>query len=42
VTTLAWTRLLIGVTVVAGWWFPNQLDYLATSRTAVLEHHLRE
>lgn len=41
-TTLAWTGLPIGVTIVADWWVPNQLALLATSRTAVLENHLSE
>lgn len=41
-TALAWTGLLVGVTIVAGWWVPNQLDLLATSRSAGLQHHLSE
>ena len=39
-TALAWTGTLVGVTIAAGWWLPNQLALLAAGRSAELEQHL--
>ncbi len=41
-TLLAWTGILVGVTIAAGWWVPNQFERLATGRSAGIEHHLTE
>ncbi|MDQ5975441.1 MAG: hypothetical protein QG661_2650, partial [Actinomycetota bacterium] len=41
-TALAWTGTLVGVTIAAGWWLPNQLALLAAGRSAELEQHLTE
>lgn len=41
-TPLAWTGILVGVTVAAGWRFPKQFDMLATGRSAGIVDHLTE
>lgn len=41
-TAVAWIGLLVGVTCVAGWWLPDQLDLLATVQSPAVERHLTE